>query len=438
MYIIFITLALCRLLSVAFKDLDKELDPKDLAMCEFSGEPRTLFTEQDIEALEDGLSVISVVGISDPLRPEVKGAIESCKRGGISVKMFTGDNPITAASIASDCGILNGDAGPNAVIESKEFIKKVTGPSGDIDGETFLQHWDEVRVLARCSPSDKYTVVESLKKFSDEIVAVTGDGTNDAPALRIANVGFSMNDGTQIAKEAADIILVDNNFASTVSAALWGRNVYSNISKFLQFQLTVNLVALITAAIGAISSAESPLTTVQMLWVNLIMDSLASLALATGSPDGSLLEQKPYGKEHNFVDPKGPLPKHIGGQAMYQLMVMAWLLGPAPDILGIPRHVVGDGPSVHHTLVFNTFVMMQLFNQMNARQIKDTGSILQNIDKESLFQWVISSEFALQYLIVEYGGAMFSTVSLSGQAWAISIGFGALSLILRQLIVLLP
>lgn len=299
---IFISDKLCRLLCVAYKDLDVDVPDDEVAMCKFTESPRTLFQPEEVDDFEHSLTAIFIAGISDPLRPEVRSAIESCKKGGISVRMFTGDNQVTAASIAADCGILtDDDFGPNAVLPSEEFIKRIKNSQDEVDRESFLENWRDIRVLARCSPSDKYTIVESLKRFTDEIVAVTGDGTNDAPALRIANVGFAMNDGTQIAKEAADIILVDNNFASTVSAALWGRNVYSNISKFLQFQLTVNLVALITAAGGAIASAESPLTTVQMLWVNLIMDSLASLALATGYPDISLLEQKPYKKGTQLV-----------------------------------------------------------------------------------------------------------------------------------------
>ena len=429
-----------RLLAVAYKDLDDTLSEEEVSMVtDGTCATHAVLYQNAIDEFEHDLTLIAVLGIADPLRPEVKDAIASCERGGISVRMFTGDNLVTAASIAKDCGILKPEdtVNPDAVIESSHFIRNIKGENDEVDGDKFRENWKNLRVLARCSPTDKYTIVESLKRFTNEIVAVTGDGTNDAPALRIANVGFSMNDGTQIAKEAADIILVDNNFASTVNAALWGRNVYSNISKFLQFQLTVNIVALVTAAGGAITSAESPLTTVQMLWVNLIMDSLASLALATGSPDASLLEQKPYGKEYNFVDIRGPLPKHIVGQAIYQLLVIAWLLGPAPDVLGIPRHAPGDGPTIHHTLVFNTFVMMQLFNQLNARQINDSGNILDNLENETLFQWIVCSEFALQYLIVQYGGVITSTVGLNAEEWGISIGFGMVSLLLRSFIVAL-
>lgn len=285
-----------RLLCLAYKDLGT-LRPEDVPNCEF-GTNIILYEPEDIEQLEQHLTAFAVTGISDPLRPEVIDAIRNCHRGGISVRMFTGDNAITAESIAKSCGILSDHDKPQlAVMESRAFLDKVQNSSTEsIDEEKFVKYWKDMRVLARCSPADKYSIVEALKKYTDEIVAVTGDGTNDAPALRAANVGFAMNDGTQIAKEAADIILVDNNFASTVSAALWGRNVYANIARFLQFQLTVNLVAVITAAGGAIASTESPLTTVQMLWVNLIMDSLASLALATGSPDPALLDEEPYSK----------------------------------------------------------------------------------------------------------------------------------------------
>jgi len=431
-----------------------------MALCNYSNSPKVLFNNDEIQKMETDLTVIAVAGISDPLRPEVLGAIKNCKKGGISVRMFTGDNPITAESIAVSCGILEQEHGPLAVMESKDFIQRIVDSDDKVDGQKFVANWQEMRVLARCSPTDKFTIVEALKEYTDEIVAVTGDGTNDAPALRSANVGFAMNDGTQIAKQAADIILVDNNFASTVSAALWGRNVYANISRFLQFQLTVNLVAVATAAGGAITAAESPLTAVQMLWVNLIMDSLASLALATGTPDPSLLDEKPYSKgmkgilflliyflkydgdrsfssstsDYNFVDLNGPLPKHILGQAAFQLAIMAWLLGPGPDLLDIPRHVVGMGPSVHHTLVFNTFVMMQLFNQVNARQIKDSNSILTSLGNARLFKWVLGGELVLQGLIVQFGGPVFATVPLDSAQWATCIGFGASSLLLRELL----
>lgn len=420
-----------RLLAVAYRDLDISIGANAGA-----------------RTPSDDLTLLAVLGIADPLRPEVAEAIQKAHHAGISVRMFTGDNPVTAASIAVECGIMDpSDASnPLAVVEGHQFMRNISKNLGDgketvscdrvdVDREKFLDHWRDLKVLARCSPSHKFAVVEALKKYTDEIVAVTGDGTNDAPALRMAHVGFAMNDGTQVAKEAADIILVDNNFASTINAALWGRNVYSNITKFLQFQLTVNVVALITAAGGAVASAESPLTSVQMLWVNLIMDSLASLALATGSPDPELLNQKPYGKEHNFVDPSGPLPKHIIGQAVYQLGVLAWLLGPAPDVLGISHHISGNGPSVHHTLVFNTFVMMQLFNQLNARLINDSDGLLDNIQGETLFLWVLCSEFLLQFVIVQYGAMFFNTTGLPIELWLVSLGFGAASLGLRGLIV---
>ena len=382
------------------------------------------------------MTLVALVGISDPIRPEVPGAIAQCHRAGIDVKMLTGDNAVTAAAIAAQCGILlpgfrRAGADEYAVMEGPQFRAAVLDAEGRVRRDAFLEVWPRMRVLARCTPADKYTIVTAVRGF-------TGDGTNDAPALSAANVGFAMNSGTQVAKEAADIILMDDNFASTVSAALWGRNVYANVARFLQFQLTINAVAVLTAVGGALTSAESPLSAVQMLWVNLIMDSLASLALATEPPTDDLLDLPPYSQDHQFVDPATPMLKHILGQAVYQLGVVAWLLVAAPGVLGVPAHVPGAGASVHHTLVFNAFVLMQLFNQANARKIADSAGVWEGLCGASLFQIVLASELALQLGIVEWGGEAFSTQPLTAEQWAVCAGFGAGGLALREVLRRVP
>lgn len=354
-----------------------------------------------------------------------------------ALQMFTGDNTITATSIAKECGILpwrdqSTPLHPLQVLDGEQFRSRVIHNDGTLNTAAFLEIWQHIRVLSRCSPADKYTIITAARSLTKDIIGVTGDGTNDAPALRAAHVGFAMNCGTEVAKDAADIILLDNNFASTVSAILWGRNVYANVTRFLQFQLTINLVAVCTAVAGAVTMNESPLTAVQMLWVNLIMDSLASLALATESPEESLLDLPPYSQDHHFVDFSTPVPKHILGQAMYQLGVVSWLLWSAPDALGMPAHISGLGPSVHHTLVFNTFVVMQLFNQVNCRKIVDSGSIWQGLEKAELFKAVLGAEVMLQIAIVQWGGEVFSTVPLNAGQWALCYGFGLGTLLLRE------
>ncbi|KAL4419237.1 hypothetical protein ABPG77_010679, partial [Micractinium sp. CCAP 211/92] len=430
--------------------------------------------------LEHSLTLLALVGIEDPLRAEVPAAIRQCQASGITVKMLTGDNVTTATAIARECGILpprappwlrpsplsrapflpaqpagaatgltpsGASCGPNGslsataslaglpdgvVMEGPEFRRRVLNEDGSINAGQFLELWPRLRVLARCSPADKYAIVTGVRSLTTDVVAVTGDGTNDAPALRAANVGFAMNAGTDTAKEAADIVLLDNNFASIVSAALWGRNVYANITRFLQFQLTINLVAVATAVTGAIVAAESPLTAVQMLWVNLIMDSLASLALATEPPDTRLLAIPPFSQEHEFVDPRTPIAKHIAGQAAYQLAVLYGLIFYAPALLGIPDHSTVQGPSVHYTLVFNTFVFMQLFNQLNARKILDSSHALEGLGSARWFQWILGGELVLQILIVQFGGSWFHTHPLNAREWAVCVGLGATTLLLRE------
>lgn len=224
---------------------------------------------------ETDMTLVGIVGIMDPIREGVAEAVASCKRAGIVVRMVTGDNVKTATKISEDCGILDGSSG-NIIMEGPEFQS--------LTDEELDAKLPSLRVLARAQPLDKRRLVERLQALG-EVVAVTGDGTNDSAALKLADVGLAMGiQGTEVAKEAADIIILDDNFVSIVKAVLWGRNVYDNIRKFIQFQLTVNLVALIIAFVGALSQYGTPLTALQLLWVNLIMDTFAALALGTEKP----------------------------------------------------------------------------------------------------------------------------------------------------------
>ncbi|XP_053270688.1 plasma membrane calcium-transporting ATPase 1a isoform X1 [Pleuronectes platessa] len=380
-----------------------------------------------------GLTCLCVVGIEDPVRPEVPDAIRKCQRAGITVRMVTGDNISTARAIATKCGILlPGD--DFICIEGKEFNRRIRNAKGEIEQERIDKIWPKLRVLARSSPTDKHTlvkgIIDSTVLEKRQVVAVTGDGTNDGPALKKADVGFAMGiAGTDVAKEASDIILTDDNFSSIVKAVMWGRNVYDSISKFLQFQLTVNVVAVIVAFTGACITQDSPLKAVQMLWVNLIMDTFASLALATEPPTEALLLRKPYGRNKPLIS--RTMMKNILGQGVFQLVIIFSLLFAGEKIFDIdsgrnaPLHAP---PSEHYTIVFNTFVMMQLFNEINARKIHGERNVFDGIFNNLIFCSIVFGTFIIQIVIVQWGGKPFSCVALSIDQWlwCTFLGFGSL------------
>lgn len=379
------------------------------------------------------LTCVCVVGIEDPVRPEVPDAIRKCQRAGITVRMVTGDNLNTARAIATKCGILQvGD--DFLCLEGKEFNRRIRNEKGEIEQERIDKIWPKLRVLARSSPTDKHTlvkgIIDSTVVEQRQVVAVTGDGTNDGPALKKADVGFAMGiAGTDVAKEASDIILTDDNFSSIVKAVMWGRNVYDSISKFLQFQLTVNVVAVIVAFTGACITQDSPLKAVQMLWVNLIMDTLASLALATEPPTESLLLRKPYGRNKPLIS--RTMMKNILGHAVYQLIIIFTLLFAGEKMFNIDSGRYADlhaPPSEHYTIVFNTFVMMQLFNEINARKIHGERNVFEGIFNNMIFCTIVFGTFVIQIVIVQFGGKPFSCVGLNIEQWlwCIFLGFGCL------------
>ncbi|XP_075040057.1 plasma membrane calcium-transporting ATPase 2 isoform X16 [Mixophyes fleayi] len=389
------------------------------------------------------LTCIAVVGIEDPVRPEVPEAIRKCQRAGITVRMVTGDNINTARAIAIKCGILH--PGEDFLcIEGKEFNRRIHNEKGEIEQERIDKIWPKLRVLARSSPTDKHTlvkgIIDSTQVEQRQVVAVTGDGTNDGPALKKADVGFAMGiAGTDVAKEASDIILTDDNFSSIVKAVMWGRNVYDSISKFLQFQLTVNVVAVIVAFTGACITQDSPLKAVQMLWVNLIMDTFASLALATEPPTESLLLRKPYGRNKPLISQT--MMKNILGHAVYQLTLIFTLLFVGEQIFNIdsgrnaPLH---SPPSEHYTIIFNTFVMMQLFNEINARKIHGERNVFDGIFRNPIFCTIVLGTFAIQIVIVQFGGKPFSCSPLQLDQWMWCIFLGIGELVWGQVIASIP
>ncbi|KAL4646357.1 plasma membrane calcium-transporting ATPase 2 isoform X6 [Arapaima gigas] len=412
-----------------------------VAYRDFSGNPEPEWDEEN--NIVTDLTAICVVGIEDPVRPEVPDAIRKCQRAGITVRMVTGDNINTARAIAIKCGIIH--PGEDFLcIDGKEFNRRIRNGKGEVEQERIDKLWPRLRVLARSSPTDKHTlvkgIIDSTLVNQRQVVAVTGDGTNDGPALKKADVGFAMGiAGTDVAKEASDIILTDDNFSSIVKAVMWGRNVYDSISKFLQFQLTVNVVAVIVAFTGACITQDSPLKAVQMLWVNLIMDTFASLALATEPPTESLLMRKPYGRNKPLISTT--MMKNILGHAIYQLTIIFTLLFVGEEMFNVdsgrnaPLH---SPPSEHYTIIFNTFVMMQLFNEINARKIHGERNVFDGIFRNPIFCSIVLGTFAIQIVIVQFGGKPFSCMPLELDKWMWCIFLGMGELVWGQIIATIP
>jgi len=406
-----------------------------------------------LEAEKSGFTLVGIAGIKDVIRPEVPDAVAQCGIAGITVKMVTGDNKITARAIAKECNIIGkhepDDDDNGRVMEGPEFYKLIGGvkkkeakKKGDpaeetiINGDNFDKIYKKLAVLARSRPEDKYAMVTGLRERG-HVVAVTGDGTNDAPALSKANVGFAMGiTGTQVAKQAAAIMLMDDNFTSIVKAVKWGRNIYDSIRKFIQFQLTVNVVAVVTTFVSAAVTQEAILSSVQMLWVNMIMDTLASLALATETPTDELLKRKPSRLDDYIISKK--MAKHILGQAVFQIIVMMIFLFIGPKFL--PDEITEDdslvvirdgrrwvrsgmisliakedrwpspndkNPSRHYTYNFNVFVMMQVFNFVNARKINDEYWIFKGVTSSLFFPVIVVIIFILQIIILTFGSIAF-------------------------------
>ncbi|GER28339.1 calcium-transporting ATPase [Striga asiatica] len=367
---------------------------------------------------DDNLILLGIVGIKDPCRPGVKEAVELCKHAGVKVRMVTGDNIQTAKAIAIECGILSPDSDTSEpyVIEGKKFREL-----SDKEREQVAQ---KISVMGRSSPTDKLLLVQTLRKQGD-VVAVTGDGTNDAPALHEADIGLSMGiQGTEVAKESSDIIILDDNFASVVKVVRWGRSVYANIQKFIQFQLTVNVAALVINVVAAISSGDVPLNTVQLLWVNLIMDTLGALALATEPPTDHLMDRTPVGRREPLVT--NIMWRNLIIQAIYQVAVLLVLNFSGIKILNLNTSQREHANMVKNTVVFNAFVLCQIFNEFNARKPEELN-VFTGVTKNPLFTGIVGTTFILQIIIVNFLGKFTSTVKLDLKLWIICLVIGLIS-----------
>ncbi|XP_050225493.1 putative calcium-transporting ATPase 13, plasma membrane-type [Mercurialis annua] len=360
---------------------------------------------------ETGFTFLGLVGLKDPCRPGVRAAVESCRNAGVNVKMITGDNQHTARAIALECGILNSkdDIDNKAVVEGVEFR--------NYSPEERMARIDKIQVMARSSPFDKLLMVQCLKE-KGHVVAVTGDGTNDAPALKEADIGLSMGiQGTEVAKESSDIVILDDNFTSVVTVLRWGRCVYNNIQKFIQFQLTVNIAALTINFVAAISSGKVPLTAVQLLWVNLIMDTMGALALATELPTNDLMRKKPAGRSEPLIT--NIMWRNLIPQALYQVAILLILQFKGKAIFGVDERV-------KNTIIFNTFVLCQVFNEFNARKL-EKRNIFEGIHKSKLFLAIIGITIILQVVMVELLKHFASTERLNWGQWGACIGIAAVS-----------
>ncbi|OQV24443.1 Plasma membrane calcium-transporting ATPase 3 [Hypsibius exemplaris] len=427
-----------RTLCVAYRDINTSNGRQD-----FGDNAQTIDFENE-NSVVSGLTCLGIFGVEDPVRPEVPKAIRRCQGAGVTVRMVTGDNVETARSIARKCGIIR-DGDESLVLEGKEFNRLITDELGNISQMKLDKIWPSLRVLARSTPKDKFTLVEGIINSKAtkhrEVVAVTGDGTNDAPALKKADVGFAMGiAGTDVAKEASDIILTDDNFISIVKACMWGRNIFDNVSKFLQFQLTVNVAALSVSIISACVLGDTPLKAVPMLWINMIQDTLGSLALATEPPGDALLKRKPYGRKKQIISTT--IARNILGQGIYQTVVLLSLLFLGPKYFEIHEirqigHVAGD-PSVLYTLIFNALVVMTSFNLINARCIHNEANVFTGIFRNIYFPVLWTLMMVTQVLVVEFGGYAFSTTPLSVEQWGISLFFGVGSLLWYHVLRLIP
>ncbi|CAL9089186.1 unnamed protein product, partial [Musa acuminata var. zebrina] len=377
---------------------------------------------------EDDLILLAIVGMKDPCRPGVKEAVDLCTHAGVKVRMVTGDNLRTAKAIALECGILkDADAPEPILIEGRTFRAKTTAEREEIA--------EKIQVMGRSSPNDKLLLVQALRRRG-HVVAVTGDGTNDAPALHEADIGLAMGiQGTEVAKESSDVIILDDDFTSVVKVVRWGRSVYANIQKFIQFQLTVNVAALVINVVAAFSSGEVPLNTVQLLWVNLIMDTLGALALATEPPTDHLMDRTPVGRREPLIT--NIMWRNLMVQALYQITILLVLNFGGRSILHLKNDTRAHADKVKNTFIFNTFVLCQIFNEFNARK-PDEINVFSGVARNHLFMGIVGVTALLQVLIIEFLGKFTSTVRLNWKLWLVSVAIGITSWPLAIIGKLLP
>jgi ATPase, P-type (transporting), HAD superfamily, subfamily IC len=341
-----------------------------------------------------------VVAISDPVRPDVPAAVRECLDAGITVKIVTGDSLATACEIGRQVGLWTSEDSDRNIITGSALEA--------LNDEELKACVMDLKIIARARPMDKKRLVETLQSIG-QVVAVTGDGTNDAPALKTAHVGLSMGDGTAVAKEASDITIIDNSFSSIGRAVMWGRSLYRNIQRFILFQLTVNVAACLIVLAGAFIGTEVPLTVTQMLWVNLIMDTFAAMALASLPPSSSVMKEKPRPR-HAFIINRQMARQIVGVGIVFFILLLILLF-----------HYEHQGWSLYEqSMFFTIFVMLQFWNMFNARAFMSVDSALRLKDCRG-FLFIALLVFFGQILIVTFGGLMFNVTPLCWSDWMLII-----------------
>ena len=384
----------------------------------------------------DDITFIGITAISDPVRDDVPDAINSCINAGIGIKIVTGDTPGTAREIGRQVGLWT---------EADGDLQQISGPEfAALSEEEAAQRALQIKIMSRARPTDKSRLVRLLQE-QNEVVAVTGDGTNDAPALNAAQVGLSMGDGTSVAKEASDITIMDNSFASITKAVMWGRSLYQNIQRFILFQLTINLMACLIVAIGAFTGTESPLTVTQMLWVNLIMDTFAALALASLPPSFEVMKRKPR-RSNDFIISRSMLWAILGTGLLFVFILFGFMqyfrhtevttlldfniVDYFARYLDFNYTATDIYTPYELSMFFTLFVFLSFWNLFNARAFESGHTAFHDKRNSKVFFSTLLAIIGGQFLIVDFGGQMFNVVHINLIDWAIIIGSTSLVMII--------
>ena len=381
------------------------------------GDDETVFSEGKLTKRD--LKFAGIFAISDPIRTDVPAAVKSCTEAGIQVKIVTGDTPLTAKEIGRQSGLWTDTDGDRAIMTGTEFAA--------MTDDELLDRVADLKILSRAKPNDKERLVKLLKQ-KDFVVAATGDGTNDAPALNAADVGLSMGDGTAVAKEASDMTIQNNSFSTITNAVMWGRSLYKNIQRFIMFQMTINVAACLIVLIGAFIGTESPLTVTQMLWVNLIMDTFAAIALASLPPQKDVMRDSPR-RVTDFIISRPMAWNIFGVGGLFTLILLGILIimqhaeiASMADLFAFKFGAYNGLSTYESSLFFTIFVMLQSWNMFNAKAFMTGKSAFHNLSSCKGFMLIAAVIFLGQILIVELGGAMFNVCHISLSDWLIIIG----------------